>query len=299
MISPCNYDQVALHAGQDLPADEVKGVEEHLANCPACQALLTEYRQGISLIHRSQPSVSFPARGARLHASPRWAVAAALTLVLLIGLGILTQGPVVAAALKSIGLVPFRVMEQDELDRYLAHLRARALEWRREIEARGQVSDLASDYARYIAPGLSIEEMEQAAGFHIYVPTYLPEAYRFRRGEDPVRSVPRVMLLYEAGILPPNLYDQGLGGQLSIGQGPVPENPLPLPEGSSETVLVAGQPALLIRGAWGYSSDGAHGWMADAQVALQLIIEDQLITISHMGNRFPVAELIKVAESLK
>ena len=292
----CAFDRdlIALYAGGDGPPGAAEIVEEHLAACAACRALLEEYKQGMGLVlaHRSQaqyPHVAAPARRG-LHAAWRLAGAALIALVALGAIGVYTESPAMAALLKTIGLVQAREMNTEEAKQYQAEQQAQWDSFPRDLtyDAEGKARDASGRVIAAQSTRVTFEEAEQAVDYHLLKPRYLPEGY-----------APGFASLF--------LNDRQSHVTLAYGNGrliisqtpPGAQIQIDVPEGASESVLVSGEPALLIRGTWGVGPDNKFEWTPESPTTLMFTQNQQVIRIVAGRGDYPAEELIRIAESLE
>ncbi|HYF80862.1 MAG TPA: hypothetical protein VD973_27435 [Symbiobacteriaceae bacterium] len=294
----CAFDRdlIALYAGGDGPTGAAEIVEEHLTACAACRALLAEYKQGMGLVlaHRSQaqyPHAAAPVRRG-LHTAWRLAGATLIALVALGAIGVYTESPAMAALLKTLGLVQVREMNTEEAKQYQAEQQAWWDSFPRDLtyDANGVARDASGRVIAAQSTRVTFEEAERAVDYHLLKPRYLPEGF-----------APSFASLF----LNDFQSDVTLGygnGKLIISQtapGKQIHQLFDVPAGASESVLVAGEPAVLVRGTWGVGPDNRYEWTPGSPVTLTFTRDQQVIRIVAGQVGYPAEELIKIAESLE
>ncbi len=297
MTCAFDSDLIALYAGGDAPPGDAALVEEHLASCPACRARLEEHRQGMDLMREHQREVRYPhaAVPARRALRPVWrlAVAAVVLLGALGAAGVYTESPAVAALLKTFGLVQVKELNKEEARAFEAKLRADLVRQPgpQEItyDDEGKGRDASGQVVSVRSTMVTFEEAERAVDYRLLKPGYLPEGFP--------PSFASIFLNNRQGDV---VFAYG-GGSLTIHQTAPRKEPfryIDLPEGATETVQVAGEPALVIRGSWG-AGHGPSGWRPEVPVTLLFSRGEQVIRIVAGQIGFPTEELIKIAESLQ
>lgn len=292
----CAFDRdlIALYAGGDGPTGAAEIVEEHLAACAPCRALLEEYKQGMNFVaehHRQAryPHTAAPSRRS-LHPVLRLAGAAVIALIALGAVGVYTESPAMAALLKTFGLVQAREMNTEEAKQFQAEQQAQWDSFPRDLtyDAEGKARDANGQVIAAQSTRVTFEEAERAVDYHLLKPRYLPEGY-----------APGFASLF--------LNDRQSHVTLAYGNGkliisqtpPGAQIQIDVPEGASESVLVSGEPALLIRGTWGVGPDNKFAWTSFSPATLMFTRNQQVIRIVAGRADYPAEELIKIAESLE
>lgn len=301
----CQFDRdlIALHAGGDLPAAEAGLVDRHLAECAACRALLNEYRSGISLVAGVAavsdvrcPRVELATR-VSVVAVRRWAGVAVLVLVAMAAAVAFTEAPALAEFVrKTFDFGPIRVREltTEEAQQYQQQEQknwdSRPHDY--TYDENGVAKDASGKVISIRSTRVTILEALAALDYHVFQPQYLPEGYAPEAAHimlnDPKSDI---VLTYQHSSGQIVLHQFGPNRTITVDER--------LPEGASETVTVSGSPALLVRGAWVIEQNGEFHWRSDSPLRLTFTKDGQVIVIEHAYANFPVAELIKVADSLE
>lgn len=295
---PCTFDRglVALYAGDDLPLEEAGRVEYHLVTCKECTRLLAEFRKDIELIAESGEEVCCPSA---VSISPRptrqrlrWGAVAVFSLLTCFLVGILPGVPVRAALLKSLNWIKVQVLSPKETKEMEDYGQDRLQEFRTiEYSSDGLATDAQGKVVGARPTKVSVDQARALAGFHLLLPTYLPQGIVLKdawvvpghRGWPVViQDVEQSLDIYQS---PP-----GLGSRVDVQS---PE------KGSVESVTVAGQEAVVVRGHWGTGQDGKFKWQSNSSIRLIWFRENQFVELVSRNPEVSVAELIRVAESLR
>ncbi len=189
---------------------------------------------------------------------------------------------------------------QAGLSRTLSVFRvARVSEQPRVVATAPAVGDV-EDYS-------SLEETRLLAGFPVRVPTYLPEGIVFDRAElADLDGRRRVLIYYKRPATEESIVDDLRNAHsayldhaaLVIQEYPVAECAegapitIPVPEGSTEHLEVAGRLAVFVKGAQSHPSGRARSSPGGI-----LLVEDDEIFV-HIWSSFEREELIRIAESM-
>lgn len=281
---------IALYAGGDLPPAESDRVVDHLRTCATCSLVLAEYREGLTAMAEQHREARFPEISPRRAPNLlRWVAVAVGTAMFITLLG--TASPAVAALLRSLGWVKVQVLSPHEIRQYEETSQA-LLEELDSVtyDAEGTVRDKWGNVTHARPTRVPVEKAAEMLDFHLVLPKYLPNGV-----------VPTGAWVVSGGAAWPVVVEFN-HGQFSLEQAPPGQATyadVKAPEGTTETVQVAGEEAVVVRGHWGSGPDGQFKWQAGQSVALVWFRQNQYLRLVARDPAFSVAELVRIAESLQ
>lgn len=219
----------------------------------------------------------------------QWTAAAVLALALA-GVADWSLGTgAVAAVLKRLGvLVQVRGLDATEVQELAEYLNDP--EWPTRNPRPNEPYRTASGNKSSVLANVEVTpaEAQQAVLYPLLRPKALsePEKGILLEPDDPLG---RVTLVYEQGSIRITQHYLAEGEMVRYDA----------PEEAIEDVTVAGQPAVVIRGAFVGQPDGSVTWTPDFSVNLVLERDRQYIDIRVLRADFPTEELIQLAESLE